>query len=761
VGEYYVKDKTGTLRGFKIKGDTPSPTEQARLDQILSGGQIDTKNAPVDEPGVFGSLVSGLESGIKDVAVQGRTIQEQLATNRGNVESMGGLGKLISENVAPESPQEYRDLADKARKERDSGYNPEGGYLDQPTWKGLAKRAAFDIGNSIPVSAASTAAIVGGGIMGGPAGAAAGTGVATALMYPQMLNENVERQIKDTGGHVNDWQAANLSAGFKAGVEALTNRLTLGVAGLIRKPLEPWLKKAVEEGTQSAIKAGIKRFGVATVNNAFTGGVENTLQAASTRLQAGETMYTPDAIKEYIENAIGGAIGEGAFGAGEGAVGGYLDAKDIHAENAAKADAKAEAERLGQAYATNPAANDRARNPEVVPLTSGLLEDRTVSAPIAPEQIPAPNEAAPEADLVARRTKNGRLNGKFVGSDIKAAIARGADLFSEDEYRNTVRSLQTEKSVSVDKIRNLLGSTQEKAKAIFESMRERGDADATGENSQYLKVKPQRQYVVAPLEEKEQQTHRVTINGRPVGELFPTAEAATEWAQRAGIPKFETVQDKSAQQHGLYELLSQGNQIIGKRLVKGFASSVEARNAARELDPNFGAETNEKNAKLLEDLKQKQIKEAVEKELGPVAKKLQERADQILGTGRVNINVVPMVDAEYLKSIGVPDHQIPKGAIIAEGVYTPDVKTPLKRAIGLSADLYDPSLTQEQKEAALNDVLNHELVHALRNLDLLTEKEWNQLYKHALTEKVPGKPYTHMQLAAARRTSSDPRQSCG
>jgi len=98
-----------------------------------------------------------------------------------------------------------------------------------------------------------------------------------------------------------------------------------------------------------------------------------------------------------------------------------------------------------------------------------------------------------------------------------------------------------------------------------------------------------------------------------------------------------------------------------------------------------------------------------------------------------------------------------KGEIDAgiEGYFTstPDGK----RIIGLAMDLYDPNLTEAQLTKKLSGVLNHEIIHALRNMGAISDADYNILVVAATKRKYVGekngkfvtKEYTYMERATA------------
>ena len=59
-----------------------------------------------------------------------------------------------------------------------------------------------------------------------------------------------------------------------------------------------------------------------------------------------------------------------------------------------------------------------------------------------------------------------------------------------------------------------------------------------------------------------------------------------------------------------------------------------------------------------------------------------------------------------------------------------------KRIIGLAMDLYDPNLTEAQLTKKLSGVMNHEIIHALKNMGAFTDAEYDILVKGGHKEEV-------------------------
>ena len=92
-----------------------------------------------------------------------------------------------------------------------------------------------------------------------------------------------------------------------------------------------------------------------------------------------------------------------------------------------------------------------------------------------------------------------------------------------------------------------------------------------------------------------------------------------------------------------------------------------------------------------------------------------------------------------LSKIGLEDVALKIGGAVQgdpkiEGV-TDVEKDSGRVAISLAAQIYNPQMTDEQLKAKLKEVMNHETIHALRMLGVLTEPEYQSLVKAAKEQK--------------------------
>ena len=90
-----------------------------------------------------------------------------------------------------------------------------------------------------------------------------------------------------------------------------------------------------------------------------------------------------------------------------------------------------------------------------------------------------------------------------------------------------------------------------------------------------------------------------------------------------------------------------------------------------------------------------------------------------LGLGDVGLKIDDYIEREG----GLKDPNI-------EGVFDPS-----KRSISLAMSIYDPSVTDDELYVSLRNVLNHEIIHAIKEIGLFTDAEYKTLVKAATNTK--------------------------
>ena len=662
MGVVYVQDKP-----FLISGTTPSPTEMARIQQRL---------APKPEEEGLGSLfMKGVGRGI-DAGQAGLYSMGEMIANQNDGSFLG------------RTKEEYRALADEQRAERDSVQGVQGGFLDQDTNRGRMGVLAQTLGETIPATlfgmGATAAGAIGGAAIGGPGGAIVGGGLgalaAAAGYAPQQFNENVEAQIAEHGD-VKDWGKVTTATVLQAGAESIADKLTMGAAGLIGKTVS---KSVIEGASKGAMRTIAGKIGSGAAIGAVTEVPTEVIQSALTRWQAEQGLMDEDAQRDYLESAIVAGILGGTIGGVAGVGGGISQVRNDMADTKireigakqAKQDADIESQRLTE------------------------MAERSVSRETPEQNLPFVEQIKVEDSTASPDNL----------SDKGSKTSESNQVFSEDEYRQAVDALRNEKSVSKDKIRRNLKFKPQKASAIFDEIKRRGDAVPVGHEGQYLKIKS-----AVGNQTKEGSDYTAA---KPVYREYGVEQT------KDGFTVTETTTENGVQ---------------SSRIVQTHPTAKEANEAKRQLDPNYSVATNKTP-----------VTPTIADEMGEYSVNLQKMADTIVGEGRVAVDVAPTINADYLAPKGIA---APPPNSVVEGVTIPPAERGLRQFIAVANDLYDPALPKAERQAKLNSVLGHELFHAVRNADLLTPKEWGTLVDYAGTNKVPGKLYTWAQKQQARRNA--------
>jgi len=123
--------------------------------------------------------------------------------------------------------------------------------------------------------------------------------------------------------------------------------------------------------------------------------------------------------------------------------------------------------------------------------------------------------------------------------------------------------------------------------------------------------------------------------------------------------------------------------------------------------------------------------------------------------GNIDLESLRKALRAKLKGFGLQDINLslernlikPTGEIAPEE--TEAMFIPAMRQIFLAVDRIDPdgSLTPEQRLNALSEVMGHEIIHAVRLLDLWKPTEWSSLEKAVSQIKKPGTNQTYLQVA--------------
>jgi hypothetical protein len=296
MGTFQVPGRvSGKTYNLKIKGDTPSATEQERIRAFID----EKENAfAADYEARYGAplavddgtaLGRGFEMGKAGAYSRLGTAAEYLGSGLG-LESLTNLGKGMRESGDYEAFLESLRQPAPTRREDITGISSALTY------------AGEGIGQSIPESGASLAATIGGTLVGTAAtgnpitGGIIGVGVGTAVAFPSFFGGNIQRQEDEVAaGRKEEVDVADavVSAVGQSAINAIADRfLALGLT----KPGQKWLTRTVTGGAEGAVVEAPSEIA----------------QSIIERFQAGLPLDDDAAISEYIDAGIlGGVMGGG------------------------------------------------------------------------------------------------------------------------------------------------------------------------------------------------------------------------------------------------------------------------------------------------------------------------------------------------------------------------------------------------------------------------------------------------------------------
>jgi len=593
-----------------------------------------------------------------------------------------------------------------------------------------------------------------------------------ATNYPILFGENLLEQDRSVEQgilpHVNDGAAAlfALPATF---LDTLGDTLTLGLGAKIAKPL---LTKKVY---QSVTEGAARRFGAGAIQGAMAEVPTEIGQSILTRIQAGKPIDDAEAFKEYVEVGV-------AAGIVGGTVRGTIDTVkgDKTKEIAAKQLEQDQDEEHAKSDEASAAMNDydvassrassleeltdpqlgvaeldpRQINDENIPVESrasvisGInkeLESNFLPVKLAhlakPEQKKirdsrkAQGAASLDADVelqevesvlgakVANREARKQKPLTFKGTFRKTLDSQfqKPDGFRWSQYEKAVRlaiaqtrnnegKVVDNANVSIQDIMKTSNINRAGAAAIRRRMLSEGVIEEYSRNKYAATVGAEAK--AKPLRELEQR----------ISELQTSIETAETQVRKEEnkIAKFERTQPEKFKK-AIAEIEDARSRITESQteldgLAKVLKKAQAARKSARSKQgPQLNTEAqNRARTRRDEAIRvtsqfennRQQAEEAVKKRMKEVG------IDQDLGA----VNVVANLDG--------PEQGI------AQGSYNPSEKI-----ISIATAMHGLDQTPQEFEAHVMGVTNHELLHALFDLGLFTQKEWATLTKAAKTRK--------------------------
>lgn len=787
--------QTGKLYNVQIAGNTPTQQEITEIKEWLASQRqpvqtttpvVETTPAE-DEPGFFESTAG---AGIDQI----QALFGSAAEGVGNVTGFDGLRDWGREvNEANEA--EYAEKTQNRQQLEDVG-----GVGD------FARFAGESVVEQLPQLGMSVAAGYAGAKVGGAIGAFAGPlGIAIGAGIGGVAGM-VSANLPFIYGSHREAQKDQIAAGEQTEVDE-------GVAFLTAIPataLETIAEKVLVGKflTPKLINSGgiFTRVSKNLATGATTESVTELGQQIIERAQAGKDLLSEEAFKEYQHAAlVGGLVG----GSVKGTTGAFAkDQRKVDEEEEAlkrsqlEQDEKVEDAQLigGFAAAQKEAEartedevvkaqviqqgrrvdeDERARKKAEAQINSGTKPIKFADLePDVVQEINMARQAAQAAGMAVgtpRTTTIEEMQALGLNEAADVELKRQKDTFVNKFDRNT-----TERKFSQEQY--------DKAKA---KVLEAGKADnkTISDSINDTMPKGQDKVPVTLIEEIRQELalNRVieTNNGKDytvTPEDVRNEDAAEPLRQRvsrsrarldaiqAKIRELETLYDQQASLNQTPDQKSESRSELSTQLqglnVEAKREEADIRNTQRQID-TIDAQTgsNEQIANIRHDQSQARLAFDAAREAAKAPKKadyetrMQKLVNGLqsylkgIGLGDVNLTVQSLLEPDKIA-----------GGQLVEGYYESSNKL-----IALATDLYDPTISDAEYEARLRAVLNHEIIHAMRDVGVFTDAEWDTLTNAAAKRKytvvINGQPverlYTFMERETRRQQFTPPERAEG
>ena len=705
----FVKDpQTGIDYSVNISGTEPTENEQQQINDFLLSKRQQAPvaaAAPTPEPTDEDStaLGRGFRRGIEQIGSLAGTALEYAGAGTG-LEGVEQFGRELEEK----SQADLQALMEEEIRTTRQDVEGVGSAL---SFAGeLAGEQAPILGTTL--AGAGTGAAI--GSFFGPLGTAAGTVIGgAAASFPLLFGGNIQRQEEQVeAGELDavNVEKALIAAGGQAAIE--------GIAGKILA-FTPLRAGAGSLWARSAKGAGV---GVATeVPTEIT-------QQLIERAQAGLPIDSDDAIQEYIDAGIAAGI----LGGGIGTVGGAVS------PDAGKRQLEEDLTKLQQVAGTKLAYGLDQIQQEAKEV------DEIIAAPEPQVQLALPAPTATPEDQVVNRAADIVLSSMRVEGELKFPKAR----------------------IALQKA-GLSGETQKQTDSLIKQARDSLTTQGVISKSQRAKTD---RYTVTPptkmaekvLDNIRRDSANVVVKANKIAKDIPQLELDLRYATQTGkdtrgnAVKAEEVQaaldNKKVQLNKLNARLESNQQklvtlpddykVQASEKIESVPGKVTPEQLKAEIGPQLqAAEKRGETRTILDGLDKEQVEKKPEytQREEAVMNNLRERLDK-MGLKRVGL--------KGQKVIGSQDS-------LVEGQFDPMSE---EKTITLALGVYDPSLSDADYTNSVAEVMNHEAVHALVDMNVFTPKEINLLKKAAKKTKFvnpEGKKRSYSYLDRAGRLNGE------
>ncbi|MDB2405831.1 zeta toxin family protein [Alphaproteobacteria bacterium] len=704
----FVKDpQTGIDYSVNISGTEPTENEQQQINDFLVSKRDQAPVAvqpPEPEEEDKTAFMRGLErEPYENQLAQGKT-KEVLADTF--------VGKMFGLDAEAAQEQQKNALAELQRLEAE---DPSVRYDDVNDLSSAASFAGEALGSEAKDTAIQAGATLA-GLPFGPVGAgitrAAGVGYTTVKALPQMFAEAINKQ-EEAGMDTSILRAGGATA-INAASEFLIDYF---VIGKFIKPVDAGrARKVLMEGGQAGGLEGLQEVSQSMVN----------------RAQAGQDLFDEDALKEYEEAFASGAVVGGTIGSAAGLVSPTVDTDKVSKE------LDEDLTKLGEVARTRLAYGLEQTEQEVKEV------DEILSAPEPQVQLALPAPTATPEDQLVNRAADVVLSSMRVEGELKFPKAR----------------IALQKS-------GLSGETQKQTDSLIKQARDSLTTQGVISKSQRAKTD---RYTVTPptkmaenaLDNVRRDSANVVVKANKIAKDIPQLELDLRYATQTGkdtrgnAVKAEEVQaaldNKKVQLNKLNARLESNQQklvtlpddykVQASEKIESIPGKVTPEQLKAEIGPQLqAAEKRGETRTIFDGLSKEQVEKKPEytQREEAVMNNLRERLDK-MGLKRVGL--------KGQKVIGSQDS-------LVEGQFDPMSE---EKAITLALGVYDPSLSDADYTNSVAEVMNHEAVHAIVDMNVFTPKEINLLKKAAKKTKFvnpEGKKRSYSYLDRAGRLNGE------
>jgi hypothetical protein len=762
MGLYSTIDPTsGKLYDFEIQGATPNEEELDKIQNYISSDGLPPQTTDVEAKEDDSLFTTGIGRGV-DLIQQGYG------------SSLEGLGKTLGlqglqdygASVAENNTKELQESAASSRQLAD--INDVGSFIDY---------MSANLGQQLPNLAPSLAGGYAGGKAGamagsflGPAGTAIGGTIgavtgAIAANIPFFYGQNREAQKEEIekGNKIEiDEGAAFLASIPQSAFDAVADRF------LVRGFMAPLVSGG------GIFTRGVKGAALGVVTETPTEVGQQILE----RAQAGKELWSDEAIDEYIEVGVAAGLLGGTIRSSGEIVGGkratnksqelsqdltlmekqsqqraknYQELKGMKAQTVIKGQAEGPQEeavqqvepfkqKLGKQMVQTAVDNKVAR--EQADPTQAARETRTPFKPIPLADLPK-DEALRIAQL-RQRTGTTEPSADVTIDELESSIGpdsaqrervKQKPILSQGKalFERQINNAQTDEDIQIFAedaayVANELAATgrlnvKNLQSALNITKSEAEDTITFFKDSGYVKDAGKGKLVKDNDDIIDLKTESEAINSRAKEIIILQKDIENN---KANIPDADQQLDTLAQE---YLTLQDEAAAVEKasNLVYGKAKK---KYSASKIVPDY-------NAKRTSDKTEKaDFTDAYKLKLTSVMNALKTRLKDM-----------------GLKDISLEGESVIENDASIEGYFSTSPSG--KRVIGLAMDLYDPNLTEAQLTEKLGGVMNHELIHALKDMNFFSEQEYSVLVNAANKRKyvteINGqqttRKYTYMERA--------------